>query len=499
MMHIAAGRRGRWILGLLIVCLIVSNAFLWFATRDISSHVPDQPPTSDSRDGGSRGLYASYVPTKSDPELRDIPRTIATLKKLHVNRYYYLIWDRPMGQRPAIPRKTYSQRSWDQLPAFADAAKASGIEVIVYLVPPAESTPGTYLPFGWDYDKWFRATGRLAKAHPAIRGIALDDFGGATDQFNLVKGPKFSPERVRGLVMEAKSEAPWLRFFAVMYGQDFYSGTATFPRYRSVVDGVIYAYAGTNQPAHAPQNSVDAAGARATTRGILNQASCGSYGCLQANFEGSKVAELTGAREAVARTNVHVRDDNSRLRVTLADSGLPNQPVTRVMLRVDGRDVRRIALRRDHSQSVLDVPLARGSHEVELELTKPSGLRTVAVTLNRADVISSERSEGIAWSRWTLSAPQTVRWSTARSTPVTVLVYCAPFSREEHTPGAASPTYVEQVMAQVTPLLRMRELEGVVAYRPNINGVPNKPLLGSPASVAVIERYFREQLATASN
>jgi hypothetical protein len=55
------------------------------------------------------------------------PATIQKLKELHVDTYYYLIWDQPTD--------------WDDLKnEFIPAAEKAGIHVIVYLVPPSEST-----------------------------------------------------------------------------------------------------------------------------------------------------------------------------------------------------------------------------------------------------------------------------------------------------------------------------------------------------------------------
>src|SRR4051812_12185828 len=108
-----------------------------------------------------------------DQELRtpdghfDTPRTLAALKAMGCNSYFYLIH--------------HSKYDWDDLPAFADAAAKSNINVWVHLNPWSETEAykrgWKYSePFRNDYVRWASEIAKLSLSHPNIVGFAIDDF-----------------------------------------------------------------------------------------------------------------------------------------------------------------------------------------------------------------------------------------------------------------------------------------------------------------------------------
>lgn len=182
----------------------------------------------------------------------DVEATLDRLAGAHINTYAYLIYGG--GDWGAASAETITQAQWDDLPAFVDAAAARNIEVFVYLVPPSESFRGSggpvgermpaYKPFDWDYIAWARALGEVAKAHPNLRGIVMDDFAGNTAEWRLGYAFSFSPSYVASMMTEARASAPWLTFSVILYYGQYMGNTAISTSFRDVIDGVILPYAG---------------------------------------------------------------------------------------------------------------------------------------------------------------------------------------------------------------------------------------------------------------
>ncbi|MSS69944.1 MAG: hypothetical protein EXS64_00495 [Candidatus Latescibacteria bacterium] len=159
-------------------------------------------------------------PRRSDGRL-DIPLLIQQLKGLKVNVYFYLIWHR--------------DTDWDDLQRFLPEARAAGIEVWVYLVPPSESPPHTTLysePFRLDYLRWAEEIGRLSAQNPNLTAFVIDDFW-ANETF-------FTPDYVGQMRAAGRKASPGLLFLPLMYYPEM---TRRFVLgYKEVIDGAVVAY-----------------------------------------------------------------------------------------------------------------------------------------------------------------------------------------------------------------------------------------------------------------
>jgi hypothetical protein len=150
----------------------------------------------------------------------DTQATIKRLKALHINTYYYLIWD--------------EKTDWDDLVnEFARAAQQAGIKLVVYLVPPSEST-GTRksYPFLTDYIAWADAIAKLSLQYKNIVGWAIDDFNWNLDTF--------TPTYVKNMVDTAHAINPNLTFTPQLYTPYF---TKDFlDNYGPYIDGVVLTF-----------------------------------------------------------------------------------------------------------------------------------------------------------------------------------------------------------------------------------------------------------------
>ena len=157
----------------------------------------------------------------------DVNRTIDALEKLGVNTFYYLVWQ--------------NAHDWDDLPAFADAAREKNIEVWVYIVPWSETPPhkqhgwGFSEPFKNDYMTWAQEIARLSLKHPNIVGYVIDDFYDNTHEED-----RFTPNFVRRMVGAARRINPKIKFFPMMYFQTPWAEFTS--RFASIVDGVVICY-----------------------------------------------------------------------------------------------------------------------------------------------------------------------------------------------------------------------------------------------------------------
>ncbi|MBA4542199.1 MULTISPECIES: hypothetical protein [Thermoactinomyces] len=154
----------------------------------------------------------------------DTPAMIEKLKVLNVNTYYYLLW--------------YQPTDWDDFKdEFLPAAKDAGINVVLYLVPPSESTGSRKsYPYTTDYVAWARAIAELSLKYPNLIGWSIDDFNQNLDTF--------TPEYMAQMREASKIINPnlWFMpsFMPVMY---FPALTEDFMQTRGdYIDGVIIAY-----------------------------------------------------------------------------------------------------------------------------------------------------------------------------------------------------------------------------------------------------------------
>jgi len=193
------------------------------------------------------GDYATPLVGAADPngvKHIDTSATIAKLSAAHINTYAYLIFDSSLYGTGTEAQTTQAQ--WNDLPAFATAAAAAAIDVLVYLVPPTESSQTGYQPYGWDYKSWANAIATLAVSHPNIREIVMDDFAANTAEGGSTLAFAFTPTYVSQMMSAARAIASWLKFRVVMYYPNYVGAAAAMPAYRPVVDGVIFPYRATS-------------------------------------------------------------------------------------------------------------------------------------------------------------------------------------------------------------------------------------------------------------
>lgn len=501
------GSAGIVIAALIAVALGMAAVGVWALVPGLRAGVHE--PSRSSRTGSPSGplgaglgLYAGAV-RKADGRI-DSRATIAAVKRVGGNRYYYLIWDRAHPGEPegAQPAQVISQRAWDDLPGFAVEAKAHGVDVVVYLVPPTESNSSTYRPFGWDYERWGREIGALAKRHPNIQGWAIDDFGANTDYRPVKDGlRRFTQDDVRRWRDASRSHAPWLKLYAVMYGQDFYGRTATLARFRTVLDGVIYPFAGPDQMRHAPQNTIDAHGAGSTTRDIRGLTECaGSQRCWQLRVDPPMRTSVPAAREATVRGHIQAPAGRRLLQLAVRDDrDARYSDEYDIVVRIDGRPV---ALKpvRDLSRGwkQLEGPVevnTSGDHELELSIK--TRLTTRVVTALVSDVRVQAGVVPPPDEAWRYETTPGVAVDVVGKLDLVFMAYASRFGMEKALPGAADAAYLTDVLGQVHEVVRTREVDGVVIYRLNVTGRREVPLMGDPANVEVVAKALRAMRSAA--
>lgn len=163
-----------------------------------------------------------------DSELRrpdgrvDTETMVRRLNDLGVTTFYWLVW--------------HARTDWDDLKLFLPQARAAGIEVWVYLVPPSESPPhyGTQYsePFRLDYHRWAEEIARLSVDHTNLTAWVIDDF--------YANHQLFTPAYLREMQARAKRLNPHLAFLPLMYFDEIRPKFAD--SYREVIDGVVVAY-----------------------------------------------------------------------------------------------------------------------------------------------------------------------------------------------------------------------------------------------------------------
>ena len=177
------------------------------------------------------GDYALPPPRTLHEEGRepiDNRALVESLKRLGANTYAYLIWKD-------------SGNEWKNLPAFLDLARTAGIEVWVYMVPPTE-LPKTasgeidYPPYQDNYPAWGTAVAELARSHPNLTALVMDDFA--------VNLKKFTPGYLREMRSQMTKSNPSLGFIPILYWRDLAGDNRQLvARYHSLFDGVIFPYA----------------------------------------------------------------------------------------------------------------------------------------------------------------------------------------------------------------------------------------------------------------
>lgn len=87
----------------LAVCVLVAAISYW-TTR--------QEGTKAGAPATARGVFGSYVPATGSSARMDIPETIAELKRLNVDTYYYLVGDPSFVSRGVADASRISRQAW---------------------------------------------------------------------------------------------------------------------------------------------------------------------------------------------------------------------------------------------------------------------------------------------------------------------------------------------------------------------------------------------------
>lgn len=180
---------------------------------------PAEPPWANVQEG----ILADYDREIREAEPRsdgirhvDTPATLARLREAHVTTYFYLVY--------------HERTDWADLEReFLPGAARAGIAVWVYLVPPSECCSE---PYRTDFVHWAREIARLSLRHPNLVGWIMDDFAS-----NLTT---FTPDYTRAMREAARQINPDLRFFPVLYHDDY--GEEFLAAYAPYVDGAIFPY-----------------------------------------------------------------------------------------------------------------------------------------------------------------------------------------------------------------------------------------------------------------
>ncbi|HEY3684661.1 MAG TPA: hypothetical protein VGL93_16625 [Streptosporangiaceae bacterium] len=162
----------------------------------------------------------------------DTPRLIKRLKALHVNTYYYSVWDEPTD--------------WADLKnEFAPAARRAGIKIWVGLAPPSECFPDSDAhlagrcsrPYGTDFLTWAKQVADLSKQDPNIVAWSIDDFL-AGENAKL-----FTHDYLTRMRQTTKAINPDLGLYTIAY-YDTAKDPSFYEKYGDVIDGIVYPYLG---------------------------------------------------------------------------------------------------------------------------------------------------------------------------------------------------------------------------------------------------------------
>lgn len=208
----------------------------------------------------------------------DIAGTVNELSARHINTFAFLI---------------NGTKEWNAFPALLTAAAAKGINVWAYIRPPSESscsysvpvgqrTP-CYPPYQWDYKGWANGVATLTSSHPNLTGMLIDDFGGNTAEAAVGYSFAFSQTYVAQMMAGARSIAPSLKLYTIMYWTDIASRAV---QYKEEVDGYVYAYNHDPTP-----NTQQTDTAESQTRTVASMTKChGGSGCLELMFPTGQVS-----------------------------------------------------------------------------------------------------------------------------------------------------------------------------------------------------------------
>ncbi|MGG1572788.1 hypothetical protein [Fictibacillus sp. NRS-1165] len=201
-----------------LISSIVLSLFTGFSAPKKAAALEDVKPGNILADYA--GVVRETSPRSDGIYHIDTPRSIEKFKELNINTYYYLVW--------------HERTDWDDLKnEFLPAAKEAGINVVVYLVPPSESTGDRKsYPYTTDYVAWSQAIANLSLQYSNLIGWAIDDFN---HNLNI-----YTPEYMAEMKQTSEAINPNLIFTPQMYTDTL---NETFLQTRGeYIDGVILAF-----------------------------------------------------------------------------------------------------------------------------------------------------------------------------------------------------------------------------------------------------------------
>lgn len=371
----------------------------------------------------------------------DISATIDVLRREDVNTDLYQCW-RTAGD-------------WDQLPAFADAAKEAGIEVWVYLVPWSETplkrkTFAYSEPFKTDYIAWGDAIGKLSKAHPNITAWVMDDF-----YINATQPDRFTNKYVDRMLAAGKAQNPKLKFFPVVYFQQPWADFVQ--RFATKVDGVIACY---------PQSMAEIDEAL----GYLNDQPRGPS--LLASW--SRNAKVRAGSEAIATCRVRA-PAGAHLRLFLDDQTFGEEIGAHVaFVRMNGRAAWVRYVGDDRVETDVNLPLPDSRNGVLIEVgVRVAELSNGALVQIRLDDIRVVNREGrridTKW-RATGEADMHPELTPASDgggefhVPMHILVATLPAEHEKRYGEAPTVDSIRQKVRLATDCVRQGKTAGIICW-----------------------------------
>lgn len=195
-----------------VMCLLPTNL----------SHAADDPSAPVDRTQALRGCFGTYAAAPRGEDRRvDTAQLVNELVDQRANTYNWLIHTAPTD--------------WDDLKLFLPQTREKGIRVWVTLVPPTEQPPKNKAyaePFRLDFERWAVEIAKLSVTEPNLVAWSIDDF---THNLGF-----YTPEKLRGIVGEARKINPRLAFVPCCYQPRI---TPEFIRdYRDSIDGILFPY-----------------------------------------------------------------------------------------------------------------------------------------------------------------------------------------------------------------------------------------------------------------
>lgn len=348
--------------------------------------------------------------------------------------------------------------AWARLPAFADAAMKRGIAVDVYLAPWSQARKGGKDrqdgPCGTDYVAWCEAIATVARDHPAIRGVVMDDF------YANVRPERFTPELLAEMRKRLAAGARPLAFRPVLYFDEPLDAIlGTFARFFG--DGVILCYA------HSPREvDVASAALRDRPRGAQLFTELPKKRKLKPGQGTFAMARLTREQAGHAARLTFYADDRN---------GVAKRGKHWLVARVDGRDVWRRELTDGDDGAVrIDLPRRlRAGATIELGVIADEPAEDVEVRIAFDDIrVRDDRGEPLDNVEWADDVDDGIQFTispqsaggTRKPIAMTLLVAGAPFEHEKvfGTPG--TPKAIAGKLAEALAWAHDGKADGVIAW-----------------------------------